>query len=106
MAPLGSTPDYLGFGYAALLGLGGLMGGIKRGSTISLVAGLGSAAAAGYGANRVSNNAYDVDPSLYTASALFVLMVYRFAKTGKVMPAGLVAALSLGMAVRYYSFKL
>ncbi|WVF69897.1 hypothetical protein IAT40_004680 [Kwoniella sp. CBS 6097] len=106
MSLLGTAPDYLGYVYAALLGLGGLMGGIKRGSTISLVAGLGSAVAAGYGANRVSNNPYDVNPSLYTASALFVLMLYRFAKTGKVMPAGLVAALSLGMAIRYYSFKL
>ncbi|WWD00452.1 hypothetical protein V866_007367 [Kwoniella sp. B9012] len=106
MAPVGTTPDYLGYGYAALLALGGIMGGVKRGSKISLVAGVGSAIAAGYGANRVSENPADVVPSLVTSSTLLLLMGYRFYQGRKFMPAGLVATLSLLMVIRYYNLKL
>ncbi|WVW78584.1 hypothetical protein I302_100540 [Kwoniella bestiolae CBS 10118] len=106
MAPISSSPDYLGYTYASLLALGGIMGGVKRGSTISLVAGVGSGLAAAYGANRVSRNSADVLPSLVTSSALLILMGYRFYQGRKFMPAGLVATLSLLMVIRYYTLKL
>ncbi|OCF76807.1 hypothetical protein I204_02512 [Kwoniella mangroviensis CBS 8886] len=95
MAPVDTTPDYLGYGYAALLALGGIMGGVKRGSKISLVAGVGSAIAAGYGANRVSKSPADVIPSLVTSSALLLLMGWRFYQGRKFMPAGLVIVIVL-----------
>ncbi|WVR04550.1 hypothetical protein IAU60_001557 [Kwoniella sp. DSM 27419] len=96
-----ASPDYLGYAYAALLALGGLMG-FRKGSIMSLVAGGGSGLVAAYGANRVSKNPYDVQTSFYTAGLLFALMLWRFVKSGKVMPAGLVAVISLSMAIRYY----
>ncbi|WWC67826.1 uncharacterized protein I206_101743 [Kwoniella pini CBS 10737] len=106
MAPLFATsPDYLGYGYAGLLIVGGLMGGLKRGSKMSLIAGGASGLLAGYGANRVSNNPTDTIPSLATASTLLILMGYRFYQSKKFMPAGLVATLSLLMAIRYYNLK-
>ncbi|WWC87025.1 uncharacterized protein L201_001908 [Kwoniella dendrophila CBS 6074] len=105
MAPIGDTTDYLGYAYATLLAVGGIMGGLKRGSKISLVAGCGSSLLAAYGASRVSQNSADVIPSLATASTLLILMGYRFYQGRKFMPAGLVAALSLLMAIRYYNLK-
>ncbi|WWD22095.1 hypothetical protein CI109_106584 [Kwoniella shandongensis] len=95
------STDYPGFIYALLLAVGGLMGGIRRGSIVSLVAGVGSGAIAAYGANRVSNNNLDVWPSLSISVALLILMSYRFVVTGKFMPAGMVMTLSLLSAIRY-----
>nr|XP_018265565.1 uncharacterized protein I303_01935 [Kwoniella dejecticola CBS 10117]OBR87723.1 hypothetical protein I303_01935 [Kwoniella dejecticola CBS 10117] len=107
MAPLvAPAPDYLGYSYAALIALGGLMGGLKRGSKISLVAGCVFSLFAAYGASRVSQNPTDTIPSLdelntgnilllvsyyylATASTLLVMMGYRFFQSGKFMPAGL-----------------
>ncbi|WWC59377.1 uncharacterized protein I303_101929 [Kwoniella dejecticola CBS 10117] len=104
MAPLvAPAPDYLGYSYAALIALGGLMGGLKRGSKISLVAGCVFSLFAAYGASRVSQNPTDTIPSLATASTLLVMMGYRFFQSGKFMPAGLVTILSLGMVIRYYT---
>ncbi|KAK8846846.1 hypothetical protein IAR55_005934 [Kwoniella newhampshirensis] len=93
--------DYPGYIFAFLLASGGLLGAIRRGSAMSLVAGVGAAVAAAYGANRVTKNNLDVWPSLYTSIALLVLMTYRFTKSGKFMPAGMVMTLSLLMTIRY-----
>lgn len=32
-----SSPDYLGYAYASLLAIGGVMGGIRKGSVVSAV---------------------------------------------------------------------
>ncbi|WVQ84146.1 hypothetical protein IAT38_006293 [Cryptococcus sp. DSM 104549] len=100
-AGISASTDYLGYGYAALLIVGGLMGGIKKGSVVSAVAGVGSGVAAAYGASRVSQNTLDVWPAMYVAIALLALMTWRFSLTGKFMPAGLVMTLSLLMTIRY-----
>ncbi|TYJ56294.1 hypothetical protein B9479_002984 [Cryptococcus floricola] len=99
-----SAPDYAGYAYAALLALGGIAGGLRKGSLISAVAGAGSGVAAAYGASRVSKNSFDAYPSLIVSSLLLALMSWRLFKTGKFMPAGLVVLLSLVMTVRYYTF--
>ncbi|OXB37150.1 hypothetical protein LQV05_003797 [Cryptococcus neoformans] len=96
-----SSPDYLGYAYASLLAIGGVMGGIRKGSVVSAVAGVGSGIAATYGANRVSKDRYDVIPSLTVSAVLLTLMSWRLYKTRKFMPAGLVVTLSLLMTVRY-----
>ncbi|WVO25139.1 uncharacterized protein IAS62_006528 [Cryptococcus decagattii] len=98
---MASSPDYLGYAYAFLLTIGGIMGGIRKGSMISAVAGVGSGIAAAYGANRVSRDRLDVIPSLAVSAVLLTLMSWRLYKTGKFMPAGLVATLSLLMTVHY-----
>lgn len=77
------------------------MGGIRKGSVVSAVAGVGSGIAATYGANRVSKDRSDVIPSLTVSAVLLTLMSWRLYKTRKFMPAGLVMALSLLMTVRY-----
>ncbi|WRT64879.1 uncharacterized protein IL334_001815 [Kwoniella shivajii] len=105
MAPIIVTTDYIGLVYAALLAVGGLIGGLRRGSKVSLIAGLGSSLAAAYGADRVSKNSTDVLPALITSSALFLLMGYRYTKSGKFMPAGLVTVLSALVSIRYFLLK-
>lgn len=92
--------DLLGYGFAALVVVGGLVG-FKKGSKQSLEAGLLAGAGIGFAANRVS-----VDPSwafLGTGicGTLAGVMGHRFSKTKAFMPAGLVAGLSAGMAGRY-----
>ncbi|WVN86525.1 uncharacterized protein L203_101689 [Cryptococcus depauperatus CBS 7841] len=82
--------DYSGYAYASLLVVGGIIGGLRKGSAISVVAGVGSGLAAAYGANRVSKNRLDAYPSLTVSALLLALMSWRFYKTGKFMPAGLV----------------
>ncbi|CAK9784466.1 TMEM14-domain-containing protein [Cutaneotrichosporon oleaginosum] len=97
------TPEYdiPGFIYASLISAGGLMGFIKKGSVASLIAGGGSGVLAGWGAYRASYNPKDVRVSLAVAAVLTLLMGKRFLASGKFMPAGLVAALSILMVVRY-----
>jgi len=92
--------DLLGYGFAALVVVGGLIG-FKKGSKQSLEAGLLAGAGIGFAANRVS-----VDPSwafLGTGicGTLAGVMGSRYYKTRAFMPAGLVAGLSAGMAGRY-----
>ncbi|WVQ74089.1 hypothetical protein IAR50_003674 [Cryptococcus sp. DSM 104548] len=103
-AIVASTPDYAGYAYASLLAFGGLAGGVRKGSVISAVAGVGSGLTAAYGASRVSQNRFDAYPSFIVSSLLLALMSWRLFKTRKFMPAGLVVILSLVMAGRYYTF--
>ncbi|XP_023567705.1 transmembrane protein 14A [Octodon degus] len=70
------------------------------GSVPSLVAGLLAGGLAGYGAYRVSNDRRDVKVSLFTAFVLATVMGVRFKRSKKIMPAGLVAGLSLLMILR------
>ncbi|XP_044277462.1 transmembrane protein 14A [Varanus komodoensis] len=92
--------DWIGFGYAATVALGGVIGYIRKGSKISLIAGLFFGLMAGYGAYWVTHNPRDVKVSLFTAFILTIVMGVRFKRTKKLFPAGIVAGLSLLMVLR------
>ncbi|KAK0134544.1 Transmembrane protein 14C [Merluccius polli] len=89
--------DWMGFGYAALLVSGGIVGFIKAGSAASLVAGLVFGVLAGVGAYLTSKNAQRVWVSLGVSGAMAVVMGTRFLSTWKFMPAGLMALTSVLM---------
>ncbi|KAH9421111.1 Transmembrane protein 14C [Dermatophagoides pteronyssinus] len=82
--------DFLSIGYACIVAIGGIIGYAKAGSLPSLMAGLG------FG---VVLKHYHL--LLATSLALAGLMGYRFYKTGKFMPAGLVFTLSSFMVLRF-----
>ncbi|MBW04921.1 Transmembrane protein 14A, partial [Eschrichtius robustus] len=67
---------------------------------LTLIAGLFVGFLAGCGAYRVSNDKRDVKLSLFTAFFLATIMGVRFKRSKKIMPAGLVAGLSLMMILR------
>ncbi|KAB1261516.1 Transmembrane protein 14A [Camelus dromedarius] len=112
------TMDLVGFGYAALVTFGSILGYKRRGGVPSLIGGLFVGFLAGYGAYRVSNDKRDVKVSLssidnmfetlahalvwflVTAFFLATIMGVRFKRSKKIMPAGLVAGLSLMMILR------
>ncbi|XP_024611633.1 transmembrane protein 14A isoform X1 [Neophocaena asiaeorientalis asiaeorientalis] len=85
--------DLIGFGYAALVTFGSILGYKRRGGVLSLIAGLSVGFLAGCGAYRVSNDKRDVKLSLFTAFFLATIMGVRFKRSKKIMPAGLVAGL-------------
>jgi len=83
--------------YGVLLAVGGLIGYFKAGSRPSLIAGLLSAVAA-FVALGLSVGRSQLGPplGLLLSIVLFVLFGYRYAiKTGKFMPSGLLAVISL-----------
>jgi uncharacterized membrane protein (UPF0136 family) len=83
--------------YGVLLAVGGLIGYFKAGSRPSLIAGLLSAVAA-FGALGLSIGRSQLGSplGLLLSIVLFVLFGYRYAiKTGKFMPSGLLAVISL-----------
>lgn len=83
--------------YGALLAVGGLIGYFKAGSRPSLIAGILSAVAA-FAALGLSIGQSQLGPplGLVLSIVLFVLFGYRYAvKTGKFMPSGLLAVISL-----------
>ncbi|GAB4843882.1 Protein FATTY ACID EXPORT 7 [Ancistrocladus abbreviatus] len=97
-----STSQKLTLGYAALVGVGGVMGYLKRGSTMSLVAGGLSASALSYVYTELPKRpTFASTLGLGVSAALLGAMGYRFQKTGKIFPAGVVCLLSLGMAGGY-----
>uniref|UniRef100_A0A914D1F4 Transmembrane protein 14C n=1 Tax=Acrobeloides nanus TaxID=290746 RepID=A0A914D1F4_9BILA len=87
--------DIVGLIYAGLVTAGGVIGYIKSGSIPSLVAGGLSGLLAGYGA--INSNFY-----ILTGVAIFLggLMGSRYLKSGKFMPPGLIAVLSLILLAR------
>ncbi|KAK2859335.1 hypothetical protein Q5P01_003955 [Channa striata] len=87
--------DWLGYGYAALVASGGVIGYVKAGSVPSLAAGLLFGGLAGFGAYQISNDPNNVWVSLATSGTLAGLMGKRFYASKKFMPAGLVAGASL-----------
>eukprot|EP00088_Acartia_fossae_P032850 TRINITY_DN335_c0_g1_i4.p1 TRINITY_DN335_c0_g1~~TRINITY_DN335_c0_g1_i4.p1 ORF type:complete len:111 (-),score=16.93 TRINITY_DN335_c0_g1_i4:25-357(-) len=96
--------DYPGYAYGSLVAMGGIMGYVKRRSVPSLIAGVTCGSLALYGAYSVSNDgktASSIVPGLATAALLSTVMGARAAKSGKLMPAGAIALLSLGMVARY-----
>ncbi|KAI7805236.1 transmembrane protein 14A [Triplophysa rosa] len=96
--------DWLGFAYAAAIALGGFMGYKRKGSVMSLIAGLFFGSVSAYGAYRISFDPHDYWPSLIASGALAVVMGMRFRKSGKLMPAGIMAGLSLLMVLRLLIF--
>ncbi|KAG8444932.1 hypothetical protein GDO86_009913 [Hymenochirus boettgeri] len=92
--------DWIGFVYAVLLVIGGYMGFSRRGSLVSLAAGLTFGLISAYGAYRVSFDPSDVKISFIAAFVLLVVMGVRFYWSRKLMPAGLVAGISLFMVLR------
>ncbi|XP_077991727.1 transmembrane protein 14C-like [Glandiceps talaboti] len=93
--------DLLGYGYSAVVTLGGVIGYVKAGSTMSLVAGLLFGGISFYGAHQVSQNPRNFYLALSTATILAIIMGMRFSKSGKFMPAGLVCVLSCLQAGRF-----
>ncbi|XP_063297191.1 transmembrane protein 14A [Pelobates fuscus] len=92
--------DWIGFGYAAVLALGGFLGYSRKGSLVSLIAGVSFGIVAAYGAYCVSSNPSDVKISLIASISLATIMGLRYNRSRKLMPAGIIAALSLFMVVR------
>ncbi|XP_059509727.1 transmembrane protein 14C-like [Stegostoma tigrinum] len=92
--------DWIGFGYAALVASGGLVGYIKAGSVPSLAAGLLFGSAAGFGAYQITQDPKNMWLSLIASGALTGIMGMRFYNSGKFMPAGLVAGASILMLGR------
>lgn len=96
------TSQKFTLGYATLVGVGGVMGYLKRGSFMSLGAGGVSSALLYYVYTELPYRpAYASLLGLGVSTTLLGAMGYRFQKTKKVFPAGVVALLSLGMAGGY-----
>ncbi|KAG2298810.1 hypothetical protein Bca52824_035282 [Brassica carinata] len=88
--------------YASLLGVGGLMGYLKRGSKISLVAGGGSAALFYYVYKELPENPVLASSIGIVGSATLTgMMGSRYLRTRKVVPAGVVSMVSLVMTGAY-----
>ncbi|XP_062852033.1 transmembrane protein 14C [Trichomycterus rosablanca] len=92
--------DWLGFGYAAAIAIGGFIGYKRKGSLMSLIAGLFFGAISAYGAFKITVDPSDKWPSLVASGALAVVMGIRFKNSGKLMPAGIMTGLSLLMVVQ------
>ncbi|XP_065537585.1 transmembrane protein 14A isoform X3 [Lathamus discolor] len=85
--------DWIGFAYAALLAVGGVVAYTRKGSKISLAAGLTFGSVAGYGAYCITRDPRNVKISLFSSFLLTIIMGMRFKRSKKLMPAGLVACL-------------
>ncbi|KAK2815055.1 hypothetical protein Q7C36_023321 [Tachysurus vachellii] len=92
--------DWVGYGYAALVASGGVMGYVKAGSVPSLAAGLLFGGLAGFGAYNISQNSQNIWVSLATSGTLATLMGKRFYNSRKIMPAGIVAGASILMLAK------
>lgn len=94
--------------YAAAVTLGGVLGYVKAKSIPSLGAGLLFGSALTYGTYQMSQDRSNVGVFLGTSAVLAGVMGYRYYNTGKIMPAGLISAVSVLMIVRtlaqYYQF--
>ncbi|XP_015710099.1 transmembrane protein 14C-like [Coturnix japonica] len=91
--------DWVGFGYAALLAYGGIMGYVKAGSVPSLSAGLFFGGLAGLGAYQQSKDPKNIWLSLVASGTLSAIMGMRYYNTRKPMT-GIVAGASLLMVGR------
>ncbi|XP_043992041.1 transmembrane protein 14A [Gambusia affinis] len=92
--------DWIAFGYAAAIIFGGFMGYKRKGSVMSLIAGLVFGGLSAYGAYNVSNDPKDILVLLASSGLLAVIMGMRYKKSGKLMPAGIMTGLSLLMVFR------
>ncbi|KAI8324016.1 TMEM14-domain-containing protein [Martensiomyces pterosporus] len=94
--------DILGLSFAAFIVLGGVVGYAKANSVASLASGLAFGALLALAAQLAANNSknYSLLP-VVVCLALAGVMGSRFLESRKFMPAGMVAATSLAMAIRY-----
>ena len=99
------SPDYISYGFALIVFSGGLIGYAKAGSVPSLASGVAFAGLLAYGAYRTSTDPKDFFFLLAVSGILLGVMGYRFFLSGKFMPAGLVASLSL-LQVGRLAFRL
>ncbi|PIN22349.1 putative membrane protein [Handroanthus impetiginosus] len=97
-----SMSQKLTLGYAALVGIGGVMGYLKGGSTKSLMAG-GASASLLYIVYTLlpSNPVLASCLGLILSASLLGVMGSRFKKSGKIFPAGIVSIVSLVMSGGY-----
>ncbi|KAF2304243.1 hypothetical protein GH714_028831 [Hevea brasiliensis] len=97
-----SMSQKLSLGYAALVGMGGLMGYLKSGSQKSLLAGGLSASILYYVHTQLPTNpVYASSIGLGVSSILMGVMGSRFLRSKKIFPAGVVSLVSLVMAGGY-----
>ncbi|XP_050296819.1 transmembrane protein 14C [Anthonomus grandis grandis] len=92
--------DYPGFLYAGTVAAGGIMGYVKAGSIPSLAAGLIFGTALAIGAYQTTQDPMRYGVQLAASSILAGVMGLRFYKSGKIMPAGVVTLLSVGIIAR------
>merc|ERR1711997_1007357 len=93
--------DLVAYAYAAAVTAGGVMGYVKKGSIVSGMMGLAFGSLAGYGAYQTSKDPSNYYLSLGVSTVLTGVMGSRALNSGKFMPAGMVAILSLGMMARH-----
>ncbi|PON49430.1 TMEM14 family [Parasponia andersonii] len=97
-----SMSQKLTLGYAALVGVGGLMGYLKSGSQKSLLAGGISASLLYYVHTQLPTNpVFASSLGLGLSAALLGVMGTRFKRSGKIFPAGVVSLVSLVMTAGY-----
>ncbi|XVE97798.1 hypothetical protein REPUB_Repub03eG0050000 [Reevesia pubescens] len=97
-----SMSQKLTLGYAALVGVGGVMGYMKSGSQKSLLAGGLSAALLYYVHTELPTKPlFASSLGLGISAALLGVMGSRFKRSGKIFPAGVVSLLSLVMTGGY-----
>ncbi|XP_013410626.1 transmembrane protein 14C-like [Lingula anatina] len=92
--------DLVGYGYAAFVTIGGIIGYIKAGSTVSLGMGLLMGGLSGVGAYMNSQSPRSCVVLLLSSGALAAAMGVRFYNSGKIWPPGVMAILSLGMVAK------
>ncbi|KAK3873813.1 hypothetical protein Pcinc_017154 [Petrolisthes cinctipes] len=92
--------DYISYAYAAAVAVGGVVGYVKAGSVPSLGAGLLFGSVLGFGAYQLSGDPNNYYVSLGTSAVLGGVMGMRFINSGKFMPPGLIAVMSLAMVAR------
>ncbi|GLJ11218.1 hypothetical protein SUGI_0147410 [Cryptomeria japonica] len=97
-----SMSQKLTIAYAGLLGVGGLMGYVKSGSSMSLISGGLSASVLCYVHTQLPTNpTFASSVGLGISAVLLFAMGARFKKSGKIFPAGVVSVVSLVMAGGY-----
>ncbi|XP_005737223.1 transmembrane protein 14A [Pundamilia nyererei] len=92
--------DWIGFSYAAAIAFGGFMGYKRKGSVMSLMAGLVFGGLSAFGAYNITSDPKDIKVSLLSSGVLAVIMGMRYKNSGKLMPAGIMTGLSLLMVFR------
>ncbi|XP_030012188.1 transmembrane protein 14A [Sphaeramia orbicularis] len=92
--------DWIGFSYAAAIAFGGFMGYKRKGSVMSLMAGLVFGGLSAYGAYNISSDPKDIKVLMFSSGLLSIIMGLRYKKSGKLMPAGIMTGLSLFMVFR------
>ncbi|XP_069127464.1 transmembrane protein 14C-like isoform X1 [Argopecten irradians] len=93
--------DYVSVAYAVTVAAGGILGYTRAGSVPSLAAGVICGGLMGYGAYQTTQDPKNVMLSLVVSGLLLTVMGSRFYKTQKIMPAGVVAGLSVLMVARF-----